>query len=84
MSDYKQYEKVLCQDCLRVEDFTPEKDNFEVSCVCGGDFCGCGSCMESVNKLNAGYRKAQDIGCQNDVGLWSEKNGKESLEKLEK
>lgn len=75
MSNYKQREKVLCQDCLRVEDFTQAKHVTESSCVCGGDMCGCPSCMDTVNKLNAGYRKAKDIGCQIDVTLWSEKNG---------
>lgn len=75
MSNYKQYEKVLCQDCLKVEDFTHEKHVNEGSCACGGDMCGCYSCMKTINKLNAGYRKAADIGCQTDVGVWSEENG---------
>lgn len=75
MSQYKQREKVLCQDCLRVEDFTQEKHVTEGSCTCGGDMCGCPFCMDTVNKLNAGYRKAKDIKCQIDVGAWSEKNG---------
>ena len=70
------FTKVLCQDCLRVRDYTEARHEGEESCECGGDFCACEFCTESINALFAGKRKAKDIGCYNDIEEWNEKDGK--------
>lgn len=39
---------VLCQSCLRVEEYSDEKHMEEVLCVCGGVFCGCPRCQSEA------------------------------------
>jgi len=72
---YERHEKVLCGDCLKVKDFSEKRHSGEELCECGGEFCGCSQCMDTVNALLAGKRKAHEIGCKKDVGSWSEEKG---------
>ena len=67
--------KVLCQDCLRVKDFTNDRHSGAEKCECGGDLCGCPECVETLNALLAGKRKAGEIGCLVDIKEWSEGHG---------
>ncbi|WGH28514.1 hypothetical protein 13VV501A_gene0017 [Vibrio phage 13VV501A] len=50
--EYKEYDRVLCQDCLRDESFTEAKHEGDILCECGGEFCGCTSCMNTLNALH--------------------------------
>ncbi len=68
-------EKVLCQDCLKVKDFTDERHNGEEACECGGDFCGCEGCIETINDLLAGKRSAEELDTQCDIEHWTEQDG---------
>lgn len=68
-------DKVLCLDCLKVKDFTYERHLGKELCECGGEFCGCEECMHTVKMLKKGYRKADEIGCMNDVKYWTEDKG---------
>tara|TARA_R110001599_G_scaffold343441_1_gene566043 strand:- start:1707 stop:1949 length:243 start_codon:yes stop_codon:yes gene_type:complete len=68
-------EKVLCQDCLKVKDFSQRRHNSEEPCECGGDFCGCESCIETINDLVAGKRSAEELGTQCDIEHWTEQDG---------
>lgn len=70
-----QFTKVLCQDCLRVRDYTKARHMGDEQCECGGDFCGCPDCVHTINALLAGERSAEDIGCNNDIGEWNEEDG---------
>lgn len=72
---YKEYEKVLCQDCLRVRDYTHERHNEIELCQCGGQFCGCPSCVDTINALISGKRKADEVGCTRDLNSWNEQDG---------
>lgn len=61
--EYKEYDRVLCQDCLREEAFTEAKHVGDILCECGGEFCGCHSCMESLNALHLkDFERAADSG----------------------
>lgn len=46
---------MICQDCLRVMSYTEERQAGLESCVCGGDLCGCGSCTDTIDKLDEGF-----------------------------
>ena len=72
---YGYLEKVLCQDCLKVKGFSIERHNGEERCECGGDFCGCESCIETIKGLMAGKRSADELGIQCDIEHWNEQNG---------
>ena len=44
---------VICQDCLKVESYTDDKHDGVITCLCGGDFCGCFSCNLHAFKLQS-------------------------------
>ena len=44
---------VICQDCLKVERYTDDKHHGVITCLCGGDFCGCFSCNLHAFKLQS-------------------------------
>lgn len=69
------YTKVLCGDCLRVREFSESRHKGEELCECGGEFCGCEECTDTINALLDGKRKAAEIGCQTDVAVWSANKG---------
>ena len=71
----KPYEKVLCNQCLRVRDFSDAKHNFEELCECGGIFCGCASCTDAMNALFAGKLKAGEVGCNINLKSWTAEGG---------
>lgn len=48
--------EVLCQDCLRIRPYSDARHNADEQCECGGDFCGCKSCIEKIAGLRASKR----------------------------
>jgi len=44
-------EYVLCQDCLKVKDYTDERHNEAELCECGGQLCGCRDCNDKALKI---------------------------------
>ncbi|AGB11013.1 TPA: hypothetical protein ACPVYA_004298 [Vibrio parahaemolyticus] len=68
MSNEKQ---VLCQDCLKLKPYTDARHRSEEQCECGGDFCGCLSCQETITALQAGKTKASELGTINDIHGWT-------------
>lgn len=68
---------VICQDCLKVVDYTEQRHAVEELCECGGEFCGCGGCQTGARKLLLGNRNAQDIGLQEGFEIldWSPEKG---------
>ncbi|MGL5267594.1 MAG: hypothetical protein ACRC9E_15465 [Plesiomonas shigelloides] len=67
--------EVLCQDCLRVRAYTVARHNTDEQCQCGGDFCGCESCAETISGLRAGKRLASELGLRSDVESWNAHDG---------
>ena len=41
---------VLCQDCLKVKPYTDARHDGDEPCECGGDFCGCPFCQETIKE----------------------------------
>jgi len=72
---------VLCQDCLRVREYTLAKHLGDEPCECGGDFCGCDACIKTINSLVAGKRKAHEVNCENDITAWNPQDGTTTREK---
>lgn len=66
---------VLCQDCLKQKTYTAERHVGDEVCECGGDFCGCSSCNETLQALKAGKRTKEELGTQSDVLSWNENQG---------
>ncbi|MCD9491050.1 hypothetical protein GLP30_09585 [Photobacterium phosphoreum] len=66
---------VLCQDCLKQKIYTTERHVGDELCECGGDFCGCSSCNETLQALKAGKRTKEEVGTQSDVLSWNENQG---------
>ena len=66
---------VLCQNCLRVREYTLAKHTGEEPCECGGDFCGCDACINTINSLVAGKRKAHEVNCEDDIAAWNPQDG---------
>lgn len=62
---------VLCQDCLKLKPYTDARHASEEQCECGGDFCGCLHCQETLEALKAGKTKAEDLGTISDVHGWT-------------
>ncbi|MGF1717857.1 hypothetical protein L4D08_23635 [Photobacterium chitinilyticum] len=73
MSDPKY---VLCQNCLKLKPFTDDRHNSEEQCECGGDFCGCLYCQETIEGLLAGETKAEVLGTKCDVNGWTAEGGR--------
>ena len=67
---------VLCQDCLAVAPYTDARHNEDEFCACGGQWCGCDMCLNTVRQLRAGERRAVWLGltCE-DLGFWCEATG---------
>ena len=73
--------QALCQDCLRALTFATE-DAFEqahlgiVKCLCGGELCGCESCMASLAALAAGeFENAGLVGDISKIESWTADGG---------
>ncbi|MDC5723074.1 hypothetical protein [Vibrio europaeus] len=62
---------VLCQDCLKQEDYTHEKHREEVMCSCGGAFCGCYDCNKTLELLRAGETRKSVLGTKRDITNWT-------------
>ena len=58
---------VLCQDCLAIAEYTDTRHRGEKRCSCGGDWCGCGSCDDDVQKLYGGMTTKDEMRA-----LWHE------------
>lgn len=80
MDSVSPYTKVLCGDCLCVRDYTDARHEGDEPCVCGGEFCGCEYCTDTINALQAGKRKAREIGCKHDIGHWTAAEGTRAAE----
>ena len=70
-----EFEFVLCGDCLRVSAYSDAKHGGELLCDCGGEFCGCEDCVETIRALANGARRAEEIGCKHDLNSWSPDTG---------
>ncbi|MGF1761022.1 hypothetical protein L4D76_24480 [Photobacterium sagamiensis] len=70
---------VLCQDCLKQKPYTDARHNSEEQCECGGDFCGCLCCIETLDKLKAGETKAEILGTKRDVHGWTAEGGRDVI-----
>lgn len=66
---------VLCNDCLRIAPYSEARHAGDEMCICGGEFCGCGSCVDTAARLVAGERRADQLGVIADVGYWSADQG---------
>ncbi|MGL5343469.1 MAG: hypothetical protein ACRC9O_02220 [Plesiomonas sp.] len=62
--------EMLCQDCLRVRPYSAAGHAGDEHCECGGDFCGCESCLETISGLRAGKRLASELDLRSDVKSW--------------
>ncbi|KQT83120.1 hypothetical protein [Aurantimonas sp. Leaf443] len=68
----------LCQDCLAVAKLPRYEE--EAPCEwCGGDLCGCKSCVQTADALLAGVRSRAALGLQRpeagDLRYWCEATG---------
>lgn len=70
--------EVLCQDCLRVKPFTDDRHNGVEQCECGGDFCGCGDCNDTIFGLAVGLRNPVVLGVRGaPIGEWTPTGGRQ-------
>lgn len=72
--------RALCQDCLRAPTFSSiaELDaahQEQLTCPCGGAYCACGSCLQTLEALEAGKRSAKECGLQHDITDWTAEGG---------
>ncbi|MCI5157111.1 MAG: hypothetical protein D3906_01480 [Candidatus Electrothrix sp. AUS1_2] len=72
-------DNVLCGNCLRVMPFTLARHHGDELCQCGGEFCGCAECNETITQLSSGVRNASDLGTYTDIGSWSPEFGISSV-----
>lgn len=63
--------RCLCQNCLRVVQYTDRRHVGEDLCICGGEFCGCSDCNNTIILLEHGFRDADDLGLQTEIGDWN-------------
>ncbi|PKQ80120.1 hypothetical protein AOX56_12765 [Aeromonas sobria] len=66
---------VLCQGCLRTSICSKEKQYGMEFCQCGGQWCGCANCNETVSALLKGERDKNKLGLQVPISSWSPANG---------
>lgn len=66
---------VLCQGCLRTSICSKEKHCGMELCQCGGQWCGCANCHETVSALLRGERDQNALGLQVPISSWSPVNG---------
>lgn len=54
----------LCQDCLRIVMIDIDRHNAgdDKVCKCGGQVCGCGSCMSLYARLYDGVTNSKRLG----------------------
>lgn len=67
-------EIVLCQDCLRLMPFSMRRHNGEEFCECGGELCGCQSCVRAAKQLLDGETPAT-LRKPIDVSKWTPEKG---------
>ena len=68
--------KVLCQDCLCLRSFSQRRHEGLDRCGnCGGEFCGCPSCQDTIRLLNAGCLDSDALGLTCDIESWNKKRG---------
>lgn len=66
---------VLCQGCLRTSICSKEKQYGMEFCQCGGQWCGCANCHETISQLLSGERDQNKLGLQVPISSWSPVNG---------
>lgn len=66
---------VLCQGCLRTSICSKEKQYGMELCQCGGQWCGCANCHETISALLKGERDYNELGLQVPISSWSPVNG---------
>ncbi|WP_429211325.1 hypothetical protein [Aeromonas veronii] len=66
---------VLCQGCLRTSICSKEKQYGMELCQCGGQWCGCANCHETISKLLKGERDCNKLGLQVPISAWSPVDG---------
>ncbi|HHQ4468359.1 TPA: hypothetical protein ACSPZQ_002193 [Aeromonas veronii] len=66
---------VLCQGCLRTSICSKEKQYGMESCQCGGQWCGCANCHETISALLSGERDQNKLGLQVPISSWSPVDG---------
>jgi hypothetical protein len=65
---------MLCNSCLRVAPFTDAGHSGDIVCdACGGDWCGCGLCLDTVAALRAG--RFDEAGLLKPISFWCEETG---------
>jgi len=72
--------EMLCQDCLRVLPFDQAGHDEDYFCRCGGQWCGCKGCQETIARLRAGEWRGSMLGLTVDLRDWSEKDGAKPAE----
>lgn len=69
----------LCQDCLRIVIIEAEKHDRgdDRACECGGQVCGCGSCMMTYARLLNGCRDKALLNLDGPDGVfdWTPQGG---------
>lgn len=68
--------QVLCQDCLRVKPYSDARHMNVERCVCGGDFCGCAACNDTILGLVIGVRSSEVLGVRGPIREWTPNEGK--------
>jgi hypothetical protein len=77
--DALQQHRAICGNCLRAPQFSTMAQlqaahEAQFNCVCGGEFCACPGCLDSLIKLENGARGNVDgIGCY--VHSWTAQDG---------
>jgi hypothetical protein len=71
---------LLCQDCLRAVPLHQASSN-NGFCTCGGDTCGCSSCLHTLDLLSQGEKDPKVLGIQSNVFFqsWTPENGVQGL-----
>lgn len=58
---------MLCQDCLAISPIENDALNGKKHCVCGGEWCSCYDCQETIFLLRIGVRDPRRLGLQDHI-----------------
>ena len=62
---------VMCTDCLKQMPYTDERHEGEELCDCGGEYCGCCNCLNTLKQLKKGETKKEILGTVKDINSWT-------------
>lgn len=67
----------LCQECLRVWEFSDWETAMQATCTCGGQICACPKCYRRIQSLHSHRWEATQLGLPAGVVLlhWDSRDG---------